>query len=239
MTTVWEPKGVTAHIIPWNYPGQMFGRTVAPALAVGNACVVKPAEDACLCRCGSPNSRRRPAFPRRDQCRARPRRRGGRGALQPTRTSTSFRSPAASKSARWSRPPPRATISAARWSSAASRRRSCSPTPIWDAALHGVANAIVQNAGQTCSAGSRVLVERRIWDRFMADLADRFARLPAGHAGDGPRTRAGHLTPRSAHRRHSSTPPSAAGPSGWSKARSPRARRRAAFASKPASLRAQ
>ena len=47
-TTVWEPKGVTAHIIPWNYPGQMFGRTVAPSLAVGNACVVKPAEEACL-----------------------------------------------------------------------------------------------------------------------------------------------------------------------------------------------
>lgn len=29
-------------------PAQMFGRTVAPALAMGNACVVKPAEDACL-----------------------------------------------------------------------------------------------------------------------------------------------------------------------------------------------
>ena len=42
------PHGVTAHIIPWNYPAQMFGRTVAPALAMGNAAVVKPAEDACL-----------------------------------------------------------------------------------------------------------------------------------------------------------------------------------------------
>ena len=48
VATVWEPKGVTAHIIPWNYPGQMFGRTVAPSLAVGNACVIKPAEEACL-----------------------------------------------------------------------------------------------------------------------------------------------------------------------------------------------
>lgn len=43
-----EPLGVTAHIIPWNYPAQMFGRSVAPALAMGNAAVVKPAEDACL-----------------------------------------------------------------------------------------------------------------------------------------------------------------------------------------------
>jgi aldehyde dehydrogenase (NAD+) len=37
--------GVTGHITPWNYPVQLFARTVAPALAAGNACVVKPAED--------------------------------------------------------------------------------------------------------------------------------------------------------------------------------------------------
>ncbi|MDA0237969.1 MAG: aldehyde dehydrogenase family protein, partial [Proteobacteria bacterium] len=42
------PYGVTAHIIPWNYPAQQFGRSVGPALAVGNAAVVKPSEDACL-----------------------------------------------------------------------------------------------------------------------------------------------------------------------------------------------
>ncbi|WP_158907099.1 aldehyde dehydrogenase family protein [Burkholderia sp. L27(2015)] len=46
--TSWEPWGVTAHIIPWNYPAQIFARCVAPALAAGNTCVVKPAEDACL-----------------------------------------------------------------------------------------------------------------------------------------------------------------------------------------------
>ena len=43
-----EPLGVTAHIIPWNYPAQMIGRTVAPALAMGNATVLKPAEDTSL-----------------------------------------------------------------------------------------------------------------------------------------------------------------------------------------------
>lgn len=42
------PHGVTGHIIPWNYPAQIFGRSVGGALAAGNACVVKPAEDACL-----------------------------------------------------------------------------------------------------------------------------------------------------------------------------------------------
>ena len=41
-----EPYGVTGHIIPWNYPSQILGRTVGASLAAGNACVVKPAEDA-------------------------------------------------------------------------------------------------------------------------------------------------------------------------------------------------
>ena len=46
--TFYEPHGVTGHIIPWNYPMQIFGRSIRGALAAGNACVVKPAEDACL-----------------------------------------------------------------------------------------------------------------------------------------------------------------------------------------------
>ena len=46
--TVREPHGVTGHIIPWNYPVQIFGRSVGASLAAGNACVVKPAEDASL-----------------------------------------------------------------------------------------------------------------------------------------------------------------------------------------------
>ncbi len=48
MLTIREPHGVTGHIMPWNYPMQIFGRSVGGALAAGNACVVKPAEDACL-----------------------------------------------------------------------------------------------------------------------------------------------------------------------------------------------
>ena len=43
-----EPHGVTGHVVPWNYPMQIFGRCVGGALAAGNVCVIKPAEDACL-----------------------------------------------------------------------------------------------------------------------------------------------------------------------------------------------
>ncbi|MDX6255432.1 MAG: aldehyde dehydrogenase [Frankiales bacterium] len=40
-----EPFGVTGHITPWNYPLQMMARTLAPSLAAGNCTVLKPAED--------------------------------------------------------------------------------------------------------------------------------------------------------------------------------------------------
>ena len=42
--TVREPYGVSAQITPWNFPGNLFARGVAPALAAGNTAVVKPAE---------------------------------------------------------------------------------------------------------------------------------------------------------------------------------------------------
>ena len=41
--TVREPLGVTVHIAPWNYPLLLAMRSVAPALAAGNAAVLKPA----------------------------------------------------------------------------------------------------------------------------------------------------------------------------------------------------
>jgi aldehyde dehydrogenase (NAD+) len=46
--TLLEPVGVTAHIVPWNYPLGMVARSVAPALAAGCTAVVKPAEQSPL-----------------------------------------------------------------------------------------------------------------------------------------------------------------------------------------------
>jgi aldehyde dehydrogenase (NAD+) len=46
--TLHEPHGVVGAILPWNSPTQMFGRVASPALAMGNSVVIKPAEDACL-----------------------------------------------------------------------------------------------------------------------------------------------------------------------------------------------
>ena len=42
--TVYEPFGVSAQIIPWNYPMEMTARSLSGALATGNSCVIKTPE---------------------------------------------------------------------------------------------------------------------------------------------------------------------------------------------------
>ena len=49
-----------------------------------------------------------------------------------------------------------------------------------DAAIPVLVNAIIQNGGQTCSAGSRVLIERPVYEKVAAALAERFSKLVAG-----------------------------------------------------------
>jgi aldehyde dehydrogenase (NAD+) len=67
-----------------------------------------------------------------------------------------------------------------------------------DLALPALVNAIVQNAGQTCSAGSRLLVERSLYEPLLARLGERFAVLVAAPAladrDCGPLIRASQLT---------------------------------------------
>jgi aldehyde dehydrogenase (NAD+) len=179
-TTVWEPKGVTAHIIPWNYPGQMFGRTVAPSLAVGNACVVKPAEEACQVPLRLAELAVEAGFPE-GALNVVPGLGEEAGAALSNHPDIDFISFTGSQE-----------VGVLIQTAAARNHIGCtlelggkSPQLVfadadWDAALATVVNAIVQNAGQTCSAGSRALIERKIWDRFMADLALRFARVTAG-----------------------------------------------------------
>jgi aldehyde dehydrogenase (NAD+) len=86
--TLRQPHGVTAHIIPWNYPMQIIGRSVGGALAMGNAAVLKPAEEACLTAIASSRPKR-PASP------PSPSRKSARRPGSPRERSTS--SPASAK----------------------------------------------------------------------------------------------------------------------------------------------
>ena len=93
-----EPLGVVAQIIPWNFPILMAIWKLAPALAAGNAVVLKPAEQTPASIHVLVEADRRPAAARRAQRRQRLRR-GGRQAagVQQPRSARS-RSPV--------RPPP-------------------------------------------------------------------------------------------------------------------------------------
>ena len=180
VNTLYEPLGVTAHIIPWNYPGQMFGRTVAAALAMGNATVIKPAEEACMVPLRLAELAAEAGFPE-GAINVVPGLGEEAGAALANHRGIDFISFTGS-------PEVGTLIQIA----AAKNHIGCtlelggkSPQIVFadadlDAAVQSVALAIVQNAGQTCSAGSRVLVDRTIWDRFMADLTLRFEQIRAG-----------------------------------------------------------
>jgi len=177
-----EPHGVTGHIIPWNYPLQIFGRSVGGALAAGNACVVKPSEDACLSLLRVAELAAAVGFPEGalNVVTGLGAEAGNALAAHPGIQHLSFTgSPA----------------TGARVAAAAAERHcpvtlelgGKSPQIVFgdadlDLALPALVNAIVQNAGQTCSAGSRVLIEAPIYEALLARLGERFARLKAGPA---------------------------------------------------------
>ena len=181
-----EPLGVTAHIIPWNYPAQMFGRTLAPALAMGNATVLKPAEEACLSTLRLAEIALEIGFPE-----------GalnvvtGRGALAGAALSShrhinfiSFTgSPEVGIQIQ--------TAAAKNFVACTLELGGKSPQIVFsdvnlDQAIPSLVGAIIQNAGQTCSAGSRALVHRSIFKSVVDELTRRFHSLvTAPHDAEG------------------------------------------------------
>ena len=175
-----EPHGVTGHIVPWNYPMQIFGRSVGGALAAGNACVVKPSEDACLSILRVAQLAADVGFPP--------------GALNivtglGTEAGDALaREPGIDHISFTGSPVVGTKITQA------AAERHCpvtlelggkSPQIVFadadlDAAVPAIINAIVQNAGQTCSAGSRLLVEQSIYEVLVERLGHAFSALKVG-----------------------------------------------------------
>jgi aldehyde dehydrogenase (NAD+) len=180
VVVVHEPYGVTAHILPWNYPAQMFGRSVVPALATGNAAVLKPSEDACmtpLAFCAIAQEAGLPEGALNVVC----------GLGEEAGHALTHHGDIDFVSFTGS--PEVGTLVQ---KAAAERTLKCvlelggkSPHLVFDDAdlertAGFVIKAITQNAGQTCSAGSRLLVQRGIYERFMALVAERFRTTSAG-----------------------------------------------------------
>ncbi len=178
-----ERFGVTGHIIPWNYPAQMFGRTIAPALAMGNACVLKPAEDACLTPLWLAELSVLAGFPP-GALNVVPGLGAEAGAALADHPGIDFISFTGSPE-----------VGTLIQTAAARNHIGCtlelggkSPQIVFadadlDLAVPSLVNAIIQNAGQSCSAGSRVLVERSAYGAVVARVAERFGQLQAGTPG--------------------------------------------------------
>ncbi len=175
-----EPHGVTGHVIPWNYPMQIFGRSVGGALAAGNACVVKPSEDACLSLLRVAELAAEVGFPA--------------GAINIV---TGYGHEVGDALARhpgidhisFTGSPRVGTliqqVAAERHCPVTLELGGKGPQLVFedadlDAALPTLVQAIVQNAGQTCSAGSRLLVQRPVYERLLERLGAAFRELRAG-----------------------------------------------------------
>ena len=180
--TLREPHGVTGHIVPWNYPMQIIGRSVGAALAMGNACVLKPAEEACLTalafaalaqEAGLPEGALNVVPGLGEEA-------GAALAAHPGIQHVSFTGSVAVGS----------LVQAAAAKNVVPVTLELggkSPQVVFadadlDKALPFLVNAGIQNAGQTCSASSRILVERRLADRLTEAMAARYRALRVGPA---------------------------------------------------------
>ena len=177
-----EPHGVTGHVIPWNYPMQIFGRSVGGALAAGNVCVVKPAEDACLSLIRVAQLAQEAGFPPSaiNIVTGYGHEVGDALARHPGIDHISFTgSPSVGTLIQ--------QVAAQRHCPVTLELGGKSPQIVFadadlDAALPAIINGIVQNAGQTCSAGSRLLVQKSIYEPLLEKLGRAFAALRVGPA---------------------------------------------------------
>ncbi len=177
-----EPHGVTAHIIPWNYPMQIIGRSVVGALTMGNAVVLKPSEDACLTALAFADICREANLPK--------------GALNvitgygketgellsnhPGVNHISFTGsvPVGTKIQKNAAE----NIVPVTLELGGKSPQIIFPDANIDEAIPFLLKAGLQNAGQTCSASSRILIQKSIYSEVEKALENNYKKLTVGPA---------------------------------------------------------
>jgi aldehyde dehydrogenase (NAD+) len=180
--TLREPHGVTGHIIPWNYPMQIIGRSVGAALAMGNAGVLKPAEEACLTALAFAGIALEAGLPP--------------GALNVVPGTGAEAGAALTGHPGVNHISFTGSVATGRRVQAAAAENTVpvtlelggkSPQLVFDdadldRALPFLVNPGIQNAGQTCSAASRILVSRSVYDTVRTRMAEAYSAMRAGPA---------------------------------------------------------
>jgi aldehyde dehydrogenase (NAD+) len=179
-----EPFGVTGHIIAWNYPMQLLARAVAPAIAVGNCAVVKPADETprtavelarlaveaglppgvfnVVTGIGAEAGAALTAHPDVDHI----------GFVGSTQIGAVVAHAAADR------------VAPTTLELGGKSPQIVFPDANLDRAAESIVKAILQNAGQTCSAGSRLLVHDSIHDRVLDAVRQLLARTSIGPGVD-------------------------------------------------------
>ena len=182
--TLREPHGVTGHIVPWNYPMQITGRCVGGALAMGNTCVLKPSEEACLTALLFARIAEEAGLPK--------------GVLNVV---PGFGAEAGA--ALSSHPGVRhisftGSVGVGKLVQKAAGDNIVpvtlelggkSPQIVFDdadldAALPFLVAGGIQNAGQTCSAGTRILAQSGIYEKLIELMSEKYKALQVGKATD-------------------------------------------------------
>jgi acyl-CoA reductase-like NAD-dependent aldehyde dehydrogenase len=183
--TLREPLGISAQIVPWNYPLRLASRGIAPALACGNAVVVKPAAEAGLSiirlaelagEAGVPAGTFNVVTGGRET--------GAALASHPGINHITFTG---------SVPTGIAIMKAAAEHvvPVTLELGGKSPNIILDdadfqKAAAAAASTLMQNAAQTCTAPTRLLIQRRAHDSFVNILAERIRAIRLGRGLDNP-----------------------------------------------------
>ncbi len=177
------PIGVVGQIVPWNFPFLMIAWKVAPALAMGNTVVLKPASYTRLTALAFAEIVRDVGLPPGVvNVVTGPSKIGQAMVTHPGIDKIAFTG--STEVGRWIRE-----------ASAGSGKRLSlelggkSPFIVFedadlDGAIEGIVDAIWFNQGEVCCAGSRLLVQESIADRFLEKLRARMEKLRVGDALD-------------------------------------------------------
>jgi phenylacetaldehyde dehydrogenase len=190
--TLREPVGVVAQIIPWNFPLLMAAWKLGPALATGCTVVMKPAEQTPLtalrlaelvCEAGYPNGVVNMVTGYGETA-------GAALAAHPDVDKVAFTG---------STEVGKLIVQAAAGNlkKVSLELGGKSPNVVLadadpESAIEGAANGIFFNHGQCCCAGSRLFVEKPIFDRVVAGIAERAEKIRLGPGLD-PSTEMGPL----------------------------------------------
>jgi betaine-aldehyde dehydrogenase len=178
--TLREPLGVAAQIIPWNYPLLMAAWKLAPALAAGCTCILKPAEQTPLTALQFANWFEEAGLPPGvvNIINGVGEITGAALVAHPGVDKVAFTGSAAVgkiivKSAA-------DTLKRVTLELGGKSPNIFFAEADWEAAVDGALFGVFINQGEVCSAGSRILVEKKIYPKFVESMTEKAKRIKLG-----------------------------------------------------------